>query len=251
MLKKLFLLTAVLSSGSVYADSYEMLQQQLRSRDAAILDMQNRIDSNEQVIRNLQGEIDDLKYHLNQFEIRFNSLQKQVSDMSSKSGISAEVGQVSSDASQAGRAGTDKVAPTSSAADKKQVSSVAPTGSDEQKAYDLAFAKVSSNDFSGAKTAFAGFIDSYPNSKLLPNCYYWLGQMAYKQQKYDEAKQNFLKVTQYSDSQKRADSIFKLGQVSQATRDDAKARKFYQLVIKSYPNTTEAVMAQRALESIR
>ena len=75
--------------------------------------------------------------------------------------------------------------------------------------------------------------------------------MAYKQQKYDEAKQNFLKVTQYSDSQKRADSIFKLGQVSQATRDDAKARKFYQLVIKSYPNTTEAVMAQRALESIR
>ena len=116
MLKKLFLLTAVLSSGSVYADSYEMLQQQLRSRDAAILDMQNRIDSNEQVIRNLQGEIDDLKYHLNQFEIRFNSLQKQVSDMSSKSGISADVGQVSSDASQAGSAGTDKVAPTSSAA---------------------------------------------------------------------------------------------------------------------------------------
>ena len=171
--------------------------------------------------------------------------------MSTKSGISAEVGQVTSDASRAERSGTDRAAPSSPASDKKQTSSAAPTGSDEQKAYDLAFAKVSSNDFPGAKTAFAGFIDSYPNSKLLPNCYYWLGQMAYKQQKYDEAKQNFLKVTQYSDSQKRADSIFKLGQVSQATRDDAKARKFYQLVIKSYPNITEAVMAQRALESIR
>ena len=250
MFKKLFLLTVMLSSCPAYADSYEMLQQQLRSRDAAILDMQNRIDSNEQVIRNLQGEIDDLKYHLNQFEMRFNSLQKQVSDMAGKSVISAEVNQNPSGNSAVNASPEDKSVPPASAA-RKPASAPAPTGSDEQQAYDLAFAKVSSNDFPGAKTAFGSFIEHYPSSKLLPNCYYWLGQMAYKQQKFDEAKQNFLKVTQFSDSQKRADSIFKLGQVSQATRDDAKARKFYQLVIKSYPNTTEAVMAQRALESIK
>ena len=134
---------------------------------------------------------------------------------------------------------------------QKKSSSSAAISSEEQRKYDLAFAKVSSNDFSGAKTAFNSFIEEYSDSKLVPNCYYWMGQMALKQSRYDEAKQNFLKVTQYPDSSKRADSIFKLGQVAQKSKDNEKAKKFYQLVIKSYPNTTEAVMASRALESLR
>ena len=252
MLKKLLIATVLLSSGTVYADSYELLQQQLRSRDAAILDMQNRIDSNEQVIRDLQGQVDDLKYQLNQFEMQFNSLQKQVSELAGRSAITADAVQGPATGVQTFEKPAPAVSSKAPAPAAQEKQSAAPSSSqDEQKAYDLAFARVSSNDFPGAKVAFGNFIEQYPNSKLLPNCFYWLGQMAYKQQHYDEAKQNFLKVPQYSDSQKRADSIYKLGQISQATKDTAKARKFYQLVMKSYPNTTEAVMAQRALESIK
>lgn len=260
MLKKISVVIGLLASVPVYADSIETLQHQLRARDAAILDMQNRIDVNERTIRSLQGEMDDLK-------MKVNSLEKILADSIAQEKIRAEATASAAKASQAtntnNESRTDTVTiskdkqpsvkeqdPVSKGSQKKSSSSAA-ISSEEQRKYDLAFAKVSSNDFSGAKTAFNSFIEEYSDSKLVPNCYYWMGQMALKQSRYDEAKQNFLKVTQYPDSSKRADSIFKLGQVAQKSKDNEKAKKFYQLVIKSYPNTTEAVMASRALESLK
>ena len=73
MLKKISVVIGLLASVPVYADSIETLQHQLRARDAAILDMQNRIDVNERTIRSLQGEMDDLK-------MKVNSLEKMLAD---------------------------------------------------------------------------------------------------------------------------------------------------------------------------
>ena len=94
------------------------------------------------------------------------------------------------------------------------------------------------------------FIEDYPNSSLIPNAYYWVGQINYHQKQYSQARENFLKVTKYKDSNKRAEAIYKLGQIAENLNDKTKALKFYQVVLKTYPGKTEALLAKQAIENL-
>ena len=75
--------------------------------------------------------------------------------------------------------------------------------------------------------------------------------MFFKDKKYVEAKENFLSVTKYKTSSKRADSVYKLGQIYEFQGDKEKASKYYQLVLKSYPDSTEAQLAQNSLIKLK
>ncbi len=250
MLKKILLAAALAAAVPAHgADSYEVLQQQLKSRDSALLDMQNRIDTNERTIRGLRGDIDDLKARLAKAEAGLAALRGQAA--APAGAAPAETAPAAAPAAPAKEAAAAPAPAAGAAPAPAPAAPKADAASDEQREYDAAFAKVSANDFPGARTALSAFVAKYPDSKLVPNCYYWLGQMAFKQARYDEARQNFLKVTQFQDSPKRADSIYKLGQSSQAMKDNEKAKKFYRLVVQTYPNTTEAVMAQRAIDALK
>ena len=89
------------------------------------------------------------------------------------------------------------------------------------------------------------------DSALIPNAYYWMGQMKYKEKNYAKAKENFLSVTKYKDSQKRADSIYKLGLISLAQKDPGRAKKYFTLVVQQYPQDTSAMFAKKELEKIK
>ena len=85
----------------------------------------------------------------------------------------------------------------------------------------------------------------------MPNSYYWLGQIYYKQKQYQKSRENFLNVTKYKTCSKRADSIYKLGAIEELLKNPDKAKKFYQVVVNNYKGSTEAVLAQKALDRLK
>jgi tol-pal system protein YbgF len=248
----LLVLMLLLGSSSVMAidDEIVKLQRQISARDSAMLEMQNRINAQEQSMRTLQGSIDDLNYKLAQMTENQKSLLSEIDALkqgakydqapaSAPVGVSAQ--QPKQDVTTVAK---DNVAPT-------QVVSNNSTSNEAQNFYNSGVAKLNSGDFKGAESIFSSFINKYSDSPLVSNSYYWIGQINFREKKYPIAKENFLNVTKFKDSVKRAESIYKLGQISEALNENEKAKKFYQLVIQVYPDRTEAMLAKQALSKLK
>ncbi|MCC5854296.1 MAG: tol-pal system protein YbgF [Idiomarina sp.] len=125
-----------------------------------------------------------------------------------------------------------------------------PTG--ESTAYDRAIRLVlEERRYDRAIPEFESFIANHPDSPYLSNAHYWLGQLYFVQSDFSEARTHFTKViNDFADSNKRADCMLKLGMIEKAEGNTRRARDLFQRVRSEYPNSTEAGMAQRELESL-
>ncbi|MEI6896043.1 MAG: tol-pal system protein YbgF [Psychromonas sp.] len=123
---------------------------------------------------------------------------------------------------------------------------------DEKAAYQLAVDLVLvEKDYQQAIIAFEGFVVEHPKSSLIANSQYWLGQLLYKEQKRNEARNAFLIVTeQYPDSNKRADSLFKIGIIDEYLGEKSSAKTFYEKTLKEYPDSSAASLASKRLKAL-
>ena len=107
--------------------------------------------------------------------------------------------------------------------------------------------------FDQAETAFANFVNSYPNNSLTGNGYYWLGEVKLVQGKSREALDAFSTVIQrFPGHSKEQDALYKLGTVSDQIGDTANASKSYlQDVISRFPESKTAKLATSYLSSMK
>lgn len=124
-----------------------------------------------------------------------------------------------------------------------------PVDDTARQAYNAAYALVQQNNLQGAEQAFAKYVQDYPENALTPNAWYWLGQVQYVQKNYEQARLSFLNVARFVDSQKRPDALYKLGKITQYLGDNAKAQRYFQLVLEYYPTDAAASLAQRELQA--
>lgn len=76
--------------------------------------------------------------------------------------------------------------------------------------YEVAYSQMIQRNYSEAQVGFANFMRLYPNSALVPNALYWLGETHYQQRNFSEAAEAFDLVTRmYASSPKAADSQLK------------------------------------------
>ncbi|MBF4285767.1 tol-pal system protein YbgF, partial [Vibrio anguillarum] len=102
-------------------------------------------------------------------------------------------------------------------------------------------------DYSGAIAAFQQFQKDYPDSNFASNAHYWLGQLYFAKKQDKEATQSFAAVITYSDSNKRADALVKLGDIAKRNNNLAQANKYYQQVVDEYPSSASAKVAKENL----
>lgn len=89
------------------------------------------------------------------------------------------------------------------------------------------------------------FIDKYPEGDLAVNAYYWLGEVYLVKPQLEQAKQAFTIVaTRYPDHRKAPDAVYKLGVTLDRLGDRQEARRRMESVIRSYPGTRAAKLAQ-------
>ncbi|WP_245879582.1 tol-pal system protein YbgF [Zobellella endophytica] len=222
------------SSGSVN-DRLAELERAFNARSQAQIDQQRQLNALQQEVSELRGLLEEQSYRLEQVVERQRSLLAAQQDAAA---------QQQAPAASAGR-GTAEQDAAASGGGKAS----APAGGDEQAAYDNAVNLVlQDKDYDAAIPAFARFITQYPQSTYVPNAHYWLGQLLYAQQRFDQAKAQFTRVVEaYQTSNKRADSILKLGVIAKEQGDNNLARQYFEQVLSEYGSSSAARLAQEYL----
>ncbi|WP_413284175.1 tol-pal system protein YbgF [Vibrio sp. MA40-2] len=103
-------------------------------------------------------------------------------------------------------------------------------------------------NYTGALDAFAKFQKDFPNSSYIANSHYWVGQLNFALKKDVEAAKSFASVVAYKDSNKRADSLVKLGDIAARNGKQPVANKYYQQAIDDYPGSASANLAESKIK---
>lgn len=107
----------------------------------------------------------------------------------------------------------------------------------EQEAYKQAYAKLKGQQYTAAIQGFNVFLKDYPSSELVPNAYYWLGELYLVEspQNLNAADQSFAKLlSDFPQHTKAPDALYKQGKVAFLKGDKAKSKKLMQRVIDEY-----------------
>lgn len=226
---------------NVNAASVSDLERQVRASEQARVIMQQRLEEMEMELNAANGRLEEANNAIRE-------LQKNQQDMYRQ--IDALKSQLASAASSKPQNQTQTSQQQSSGDSKENVQ--APNDGSDKTAYQNAVNLIMvDKNYPGACQAFKNFISKYPNSLYLSNAYFWLGEAYMKQKKYTEAKQNFLVVIKDSSSNKRAESLYKLGVISNNEKNTDYARKFFSLVVRDYAGTTTAKLAQNELDKFK
>ncbi|HLF67153.1 MAG TPA: tol-pal system protein YbgF, partial [Gammaproteobacteria bacterium] len=141
---------------------------------------------------------------------------------------------------------------TAPAIDTTQIVQDIKNAGSDLNAYQAAYQLLQNKQYVEATAGFNTYLQTYPQGEYVANVDYWLGEIYLIQHNYPQAEQAFLKVvTQYSNHQKAADAMLKLGYVYEASGDRAKAIATLEQVQRQYPNTAVAHLAQTKASQLK
>lgn len=120
-------------------------------------------------------------------------------------------------------------------------------------AYKAAFALVRAQDYDKAAPAFVAFQGQYPQSPLIANSWYWLGEVYLIQEQLEPARQAFTQVVDlFSGHRKEPDARYKLAVVYDRLGNKEKARVILNQLIEAFSDSNPRVvkLAQEYLQTI-
>ena len=125
-------------------------------------------------------------------------------------------------------------------------------GKDAQASFDAAKRDFSRGNYQLAVAGFNEALAADPRGELADDAQYWKGESYYSLGDVDRAIQELLRVRDvYPDGNMVAAATFKLGLAFMRKEDPATARRWLETVVREYPGTSEASLAQDKLKSLR
>ena len=113
------------------------------------------------------------------------------------------------------------------------------------------------NDYTRGKydlaiDGFRTYIILYPNTPLLPNAHYWLGESLYRLRNYGLAIRQFgIFLTEYPDSPKAPGAMLKQGYAHLDMGNTSQGRTTLNNLIKRFPKSREAKLAKTRLSKVK
>lgn len=263
---------AIAASFSANADDAQIQAMQLN-----MLKLQNQVQDLQSKLADSEGQIESLKHDLQVLQKENSDLKAKLASNSESENAQTADGSAQQTASniQTGDStkatdansipintvsGSSGATLSKSKVQTQSTSAATPAaGSDSSlpvadaaavKMYQSAYNLLVRNKLSESATGFSNYVAKYPNNSLTPNAWYWLGQVQYKQKNYQDARVSFLNTAKFKGSTKRADALYKLGVTSKALGDKDKAKKFFEVLIKTYPTSSSSALAKKELASL-
>ncbi len=146
-------------------------------------------------------------------------------------------------------AGAPAPLPRSAAAPSEEVNLPAAgadnLATDPSTRYKHAFSLMRSKDYKGAETAFARFINRFPQSDLADNAQYWMGECFYAGGDTAAAADAFKDVfDHFPFGNKVPDALYKLAVCQKKLGREEKARKTLAKLMEYYPESAAAAKAR-------
>jgi tol-pal system protein YbgF len=200
----------------------------------SLVQMAQRIDSQQEEIRGLRGRIEELQNE----NVK---LRKEQRDLYAD--LDKRLGETSATATAAAAAAASAATAATAQA--------AAGGGDEQSQYARALEELKARNYAAAVEILRGLAVAYPAGALADNTQYWLGEAYYVTQEYDHAAAAFQGViTNWPNSRKVPDALLKLGYTQAEQNKLPAARSTLQQLVAKYPDSDAARLATERLAKL-
>lgn len=224
----------------------------------SLLDMLERLDSLQQEVQQLRGQVEEQQHTITGLKERQRELYLDIDRRMSRierEGVSAApaansaVGATSSaPALTASPAAAPASAPAAPAAG---VANDEARAQQEREAYQQAFDMLRELRYAQATAAFRDFLKKYPNGRYAHIAQYWLGEAGYAQRDFKQAIADYnALLANHPNSPKRAEAMLKIGYSHYELKEADKARAVLEQLVRQYPDSTEAGQARNLLKRI-
>lgn len=215
--------------------------QVLQSQAPATVEMYNRLQQLQQEVQQLVGQVEEQAFVIESLKKRQRDLyldtDRRIQMLEGKTIGSMPA--LSNSSEQSALTGQSASAPTKA-------------NSGDDLAYEKAFSSLKSGRYKQAIVEFSAFSKSFPNSALLPNALYWLGEASYVNRDFKRSNVEFKKVvTQFPEHSKTKDALLKIGFIQYENKQWKKAKETLKNVSKNYPGTTSARLADQRLDRMK
>ena len=119
----------------------------------------------------------------------------------------------------------------------------------ESNAYEAALNQFKAGKYPAAATAFAAFVQNYPDSDMAPNAQFWLGNAWYAQQKCKQAiDAQLIVTTHWPDSARAPDALLAIANCQRDDGNNTAARRTLNSILEKYPTSQAATQAKQRLK---
>jgi len=232
------------------AGSLEQRLQRLERllENQTLMDLMNRIDGLQNEVQQMLGQTEEQAYNMEQLKKQQRDLYLDI-DRRLRDLEAARTSRLAVPVPPAvGISGGVMPEPAANSA-----AAHTDAGSQEERAaYERAFNLLREGRYDLAIAAFKTFVQTYPRGQFVDNAQYWLGEANYVQRNFAVALSEFDKVVKnHPGSPKRADALLKMGYTFQELGQNDNAQMSLNKVVRNYPNTTAASLAQKRLQELK
>jgi tol-pal system protein YbgF len=204
----------------VKATAVEGRVERIEHQNEAVLDLQRQLEASQAEQRRLRGEVEELQHALRAGQQHerdlYADLDKRIAALDAR--LQAQA-------------------------------TPAPAAISDRDAYQAALERLKSRDYAGAEQALQDFIGAYPQSLLVDNAKYWMGEAYYVEHRYADALEAFQRVIkEHPDSRKVPDALLKVGYAYFEMKRYREAREVLARLVKSYAGAPAAAEARERLK---
>jgi tol-pal system protein YbgF len=212
----------------IKATAVESRVERIEQQNQALLELQRQIEALQAEVRGLRGELDEAQHEAKSGKDQQRDLYADL-DRRLQAVETRVPGAGATAPPPAGAAGSAAVA-------------------SDRDAYQSALDRLKNRDYEGAERALKDFLNNYPQSVLIDNAEYWLGETFYVERRYPDAIETFQRVVRdHPDSRKVPDALLKAGYAQYEQKRYREARELLARVQESYPDSSAANEARERL----
>lgn len=230
----------VMTAASLFSQAEELDVQSLRQSQGELL---LQIEQLRQETQALRGLMEELSFQLGQMS---QDQKARYLDLDQRLG---ELVRVQREAATMPQAAT----PVPQASEGALIGGLPPTESvsvSDQDAYNAAFELIRAREFEAALQAMERFIAAYPESELILDARFWRGQVFDVLGQDANAIEEFKSLTLMAPEYRRILQVkVKLGKLLIKNQDVLNGRKVLEEVVTEAPDSVEAGLAKRELET--
>lgn len=184
---------------------------------SSMSNVQMRMGEYDELIRNINGKVENIEYRLNMIEKKLDGYDKD---------IELRFEQFKKHLTNGEEFNNKPI---------EKIVEKAPTGTNATELYNNARLLLDSNKYKEAEDKFLQFLATFPKDKLAGNAQYWLGEVYYKQQNFEKAALAFYDgYTNYPEGAKGPDCLLKFGLSMKAIGKKDEACKTFVELPKSF-----------------